>query len=196
MVYCVVYDDGTEQCYRDSFWYSNTGYIVKWCILAGFFLFFMAWFVGGYLHAKSRMKKGLPLLGYHRWLVSYNQRKRYGQTPQNHFTFYASQPYGQRQDGNYAEPPPVYNGNDAPPQYYAPPGTAKPSGTQNAMEMPEYVGPPAPALAPTGGYPMGPQQTGVMGGGPQDVESQNQQLPPRPQQAKEKLSNFVSRFRR
>jgi hypothetical protein len=44
----------------------QTGIIVKWAILAAFFFIFMGWFLGGYLHAKSRMKKGKPLLGYHR----------------------------------------------------------------------------------------------------------------------------------
>jgi hypothetical protein len=30
------------------------------------FALFMGWFVGGYIHAKQRLRKGLPLLGYHR----------------------------------------------------------------------------------------------------------------------------------
>ena len=95
----------------------------------------------------------------------------------------------------------MYNGNDAPPQYFAPPGATKTNPNQTgaaAMEMPQWVPPPGPPPPA-----MGMQQTGFVGasGGPMgDVEAQNQgqneQLPPRPQQAKEKLSNFVSRFRR
>lgn len=199
--YCVEYVDGTVECFREGFWYSDAGIIVKWVILAGFFFFFMAWFVGGYLHAKSRMKKGKPLLGYHRWLVSYSERKRYGQTPQNQFTFYAAQqPYGQqsygqpqqsygpRSDGTWPEPPPMYN-SDAPPGYMAPPGATKMSPNQNAgvMEMPPYGVPP----------PVGAQQTGVVGGSGVDVENQQgAQMPPRPQQAKMAIGKLMGRFRR
>jgi hypothetical protein len=42
------------------------GIIIKWIILGVFFAVFMLWFVGGYIHAKQRLKKGLPLLRYHR----------------------------------------------------------------------------------------------------------------------------------
>ncbi|KAF2682724.1 hypothetical protein K458DRAFT_419572 [Lentithecium fluviatile CBS 122367] len=191
--YCVEYVDGTVECFREGFWYSDTGIIVKWAILAGFFLFFMGWFLGGYLHAKSRMKKGKPLLGYHRWLVSYSERKKYGQTPQNHFTFYSTQqPYGQpqygpRPDGTWPEPPPMYTG-DAPPGYVPPPGATKmnPDQNGNAMEMPPYGVPP----------PMGAQQTGVVGGNG-DVENQHgAQMPPRPQQAKLAIGKLIGRFRR
>lgn len=86
----------------------------------------------------------------------------------------------------------MYNG-DAPPGYVPPPGATKANPNQTAMEMPQY----GMAPAPTGAYPMGTQQTGVVGGnGRQDVESQNNELPPRPQQAKLAFTNFVSRFRR
>jgi hypothetical protein len=135
--------------------------------------------------------------------VSYQERKRYGQTPQNHFTFYATQqPYGQqpngqmgygpRPDGTWPEPPPMYNG-DAPPGYMAPPGATKTSPDQNgvgvAMEMPPYGAPP----------PMGAQQSGVVGqngNGNMDVEQQQQSLPPRPQQAKVALGKLLGRLRR
>ena len=42
------------------------GTIVKWVIFSTLFFIFMAWFVGGYIHAKRRLAKGLPLLAYHR----------------------------------------------------------------------------------------------------------------------------------
>jgi hypothetical protein len=45
---------------------EQKGIIIKWIILGVFFAIFMLWFVGGYIHAKQRLKKGLPLLGYHR----------------------------------------------------------------------------------------------------------------------------------
>jgi len=40
--------------------------IIKWAILGSLFAFFMLWFIGGYIHAKRRLKAGKPLLGYHR----------------------------------------------------------------------------------------------------------------------------------
>lgn len=86
--------DGSVECFNNGFWYSRvsrppqlthvdiafgspqrrrkltstlqTGEIIKWSVLAGIFLFFMAWFIGGYMHAKRRMRKGLPLKAYHR----------------------------------------------------------------------------------------------------------------------------------
>jgi hypothetical protein len=45
---------------------QQKGILIKWIILGVFFAIFMLWFVGGYIHAKQRLKKGLPLLGYHR----------------------------------------------------------------------------------------------------------------------------------
>jgi hypothetical protein len=81
--------------------------------------------------------------------------------------------------------------NDAPPQYFAPPGASKVNPSQGgAMEMPQYGAPMA----------QGPQQSGVVGSGPMgDVEqgsSAPQDLPPRPPQAKMALKSFVGRFRK
>jgi hypothetical protein len=84
--YCVEYVDGTIECFRDGgFWYTEVclcrgwsilqasadrrlqkGMIIKWAILGSLFAFFMLWFIGGYIHAKRRLKAGKPLLGYHR----------------------------------------------------------------------------------------------------------------------------------
>ncbi|KAF2627966.1 hypothetical protein BU25DRAFT_340545, partial [Macroventuria anomochaeta] len=176
------------------------GMIIKWAILGSLFAFFMLWFIGGYIHAKRRLKAGKPLLAYHRFLVSWQERKRYGQTPQNHFTFYATQnpyqtrpPYQQRQDGSWPEPPPMYNGGDAPPQYFAPPGATKvnPNQSGQQMEMPQYGAPVA----------QGPQQNGVVGGnggnGGDVEQGGSQALPPRPpQKAKAVLKGFTDRFRK
>ncbi|KAF1959155.1 hypothetical protein CC80DRAFT_322048 [Byssothecium circinans] len=188
--YCVEYVDGTIECFREGFWYSEAGVIVKWAVLAAFFFFFTAWFLGGYIHAKHRLKKGKPLLAYHRWLVSYSDRRKYGQTQQNDFSFYAAQPYGQpmhpqhqyqqRADGTWPEPPPMYT-----------PGKENQGPT---VEMPMYGAPPPP---------MGQQQTGVVGGygngngngnGNGGVEGQQAQLPPRPQKAA--VKNLLARFRK
>jgi hypothetical protein len=142
------------------------------------------------------------------FLISYSERKRHGQVPQNHFTFYAQpqgyyapgqQPHPQQQGTPYAEPPPMYNG-EAPPGYFAPQGASKVSPNQQGMEMPQYGAPQgavygAPPQGPAyAAPPQGAQQSGVVGS---DVEQgQSQQLPPRPQQAKAALRGMVDRFRR
>ncbi|EMD94460.1 hypothetical protein COCC4DRAFT_177518 [Bipolaris maydis ATCC 48331] len=204
--YCDETVDGDTECFvEDGFWYTEKGIIIKWIIFALFFIIFFGWFVGGRIHARRRLRKGLPLLSYHRFLISYSERQRHGQVPQNHFTFYQTQnpysvpnnaanpQYTQRQDGAWAEPPPLYQNSDAPPQYFAPQGSAKTAPNQYAMEMGQYGGPPmAPAQA-------GPQQSGVVGGAPatSDVEqgqASSQELPPRPAQAK--IMGVLGRFRR
>ncbi|KAF2634939.1 hypothetical protein P280DRAFT_474235 [Massarina eburnea CBS 473.64] len=196
--YCVEYIDGTIECFREGFWYTGTGLIVKWSILAGFFLFFTLWFLGGYMHAKQRLRKGKPLLSYHRWLVSYQDRKKFGQTPQNDFTFYAAQPYGQpfhpqhqyqqpqqpqqRADGTWPEPPPMYT----------PGKSEQPADMSMYGAPPQY--PPPPGPPPMGPPPMGQQQTGVVGANG-DLEGQQQaQLPPRPQKAA--VKTLLSKFRK
>ena len=175
----------------------------------------MLWFVGGYIHAKRRMQKGLPLLAYHRvrnfhsrsspalpylsiltfslqWLVPYRERQRYGQTPQNHFTFYATQPYSPNADGTYNEPPPLYN-NDMPPSYMPPPGASKLNPTQTAMEMQ-----PSTNMQHTSGFgAVGAQETGVVGGGQRsDLESQSADLPPRPPRARIAAGNAFGWLRK
>jgi hypothetical protein len=40
--------------------------IIKWAILGTLFALFMLWFIGGYIHARRRLKAGKPLLAYHR----------------------------------------------------------------------------------------------------------------------------------
>ncbi|KAF1946304.1 hypothetical protein EJ02DRAFT_450745 [Clathrospora elynae] len=185
-------DEETRQCYPDDdgFWFSDTGIIVKWAILAAFFFVFFGWFVGGHIHAKRRLRSRKPLLAYHRFLIPYQERRRHGQVPQNHFSFYQTQnpygpnaqsgPYAQRQDGTFAEPPPLYQNNDAPPQYFAPP-----SGPPKAqdMEMPQYGAPQA-----------GPQQNGVVGSNVDVEQGQTQELPPRP--AKAKIMGMLGKLRR
>ncbi|KAL6711958.1 hypothetical protein ACN47E_003001 [Coniothyrium glycines] len=213
-VYCSESVDGTRECFDDDgFWYSDQGIIVKWVILASLFALFMGWFVGGYIHAKRRLRAGKPLLAYHRFLISYSERRHYGQAgpAQNHFTFYQSQnpyqnsssssgapapapaPYQQRQDGGWADPPPQYMGNDAPPQYFAPAGAAKAHPSQG-LEMPQYGAPPAAAAL------QGTQQSGVLGGSSgAGVEQQgrSEALPPRPPQAaKAKIMGALERFRK
>ncbi|KAL1603721.1 putative PHD type zinc finger protein with BAH domain-containing protein [Paraconiothyrium brasiliense] len=130
-----------------------------------------------------------PALGGSWWLVSYQERKRYGQTMQNQYSYYErpnqaygqqQQAYGPRPDGTWPEPPPMYN-NDAPPGYVPPPGATKmdPNQAPGNVEMGQYPPPP----------PMGAQQTGVTG-----ESGFQQEMPPRPPQAK--LAKLMGRFRK
>jgi hypothetical protein len=50
----------------DWWWTSPIAYAIKWGIIAGIFVLFLAFFLGGYLHAQRRMSRGLPPLAYHR----------------------------------------------------------------------------------------------------------------------------------
>lgn len=43
----------------------QTGVIVKWSLFLAFLVLITAWMVGGRIHAKRRMKKGLKPMGYH-----------------------------------------------------------------------------------------------------------------------------------
>jgi len=36
--------------------YSSTAIIVRWAIFAAIVLFFFVWFVGGYIHARRRIR--------------------------------------------------------------------------------------------------------------------------------------------
>lgn len=58
----VIDDDGVAR----PWWYSRQGYIVKWSIFFGLLFLICTYMLIGYIHAKSRVKKGLPPLYYHR----------------------------------------------------------------------------------------------------------------------------------
>jgi len=156
----------------DSFWWSPTGYIVKWAIMAGIFLIITVWFVGGYLHAQKRMKKGLPPLKYHRFLISRAQRAQFDPN-QRQFAMRPHHPgagmYGhtyqtQNPDGSYTvhtyypEPPPLYNGAGGPPAYTAEQKEemARQESLGQGVQYPPPAGPP-PSGQP-GHLPPGVQQ--------------------------------------
>ena len=50
----------------NDWYYSSTAYYIKWAVVAAIFLIFIGFIIGGYIHAKRRMKKGLAPLAYHR----------------------------------------------------------------------------------------------------------------------------------
>ncbi|EXJ57064.1 hypothetical protein A1O7_07408 [Cladophialophora yegresii CBS 114405] len=119
-------------CYE----YSRTAYAVKWAIIAAIFLIFSLYFIGGYLHAQRRMKRGLPPLAYHRWLVTRRQKAAFVHShPQyaGQFSFYRAQQqagyghghgHGQayQMGGMYGHgpPPPAYNEPEYVPPYSGP----------------------------------------------------------------------------
>lgn len=122
------------------FWYSREGYIVKWSIFLGLVGIIAIYIIGGYIHAKRRLKKGLLPLGYHRWLVSRRDLARVDPryaVPNNawyrpgyHNNAYYNNP--QNPNGNYygmnsnmAPPPPMYDPAGRPPVYDGPEGGSK-----------------------------------------------------------------------
>ncbi|KAJ9192941.1 hypothetical protein DTO166G4_5135 [Paecilomyces variotii] len=80
---------------------ADTILIIRWAIFAGIALILLIWFLAGFLHARVRMRKGLPPLAYHRWFYPRDQRTY---TATN--VGYAQMPYGAQ--------PPAYNYGSAP----------------------------------------------------------------------------------
>ncbi|KAI9731598.1 MAG: hypothetical protein M1834_004719 [Cirrosporium novae-zelandiae] len=121
-------DDFDDDDDDDSWWWSSEAYTAKWITIAVVFLLCLLYFVIGYWHAQRRLKKGLPLLAYHRWLVP---RRRY--TPQPYYNPYyqppppgaggqpGPQPEGGYYMNAYSAPPPAYNPYYPPPPKYVPP---------------------------------------------------------------------------
>lgn len=160
-----------ENCTRDAdgfvvnddrcfvpFWYTRTGVIVKWSLFLGLTAILVLYLSIGYLHAKRRLRKGLPPLAYHRWLVTRPELARvdprYAYPQPTGYTTYRPEYVGM-----HAMPPPVYDPNaQRPPVYERPPeGATKvdPSqwrdeptrrpAEQQAEEYQAPVGPPPPA---------------------------------------------------
>jgi len=63
----VIDDDGVAR----PWWYSRTGYIVKWSVFFGLVTVVGLYLLLGYLHAKRRLRKGLVPLRYHRVRLSF-----------------------------------------------------------------------------------------------------------------------------
>ncbi|KIW65633.1 hypothetical protein PV04_07875 [Phialophora macrospora] len=167
-------DDNARTIVCDEFGcrdYNPTAYAIKWAIIAAIFLIFSLYFVGGYLHAKRRMKRGLPPLAYHRWLVTRRQKAAFAnQHPQyaGQFSFYRAQQahagpggYGSAHGQTYqmggmygGPPPPAYNEPEYVPPYtgpnkvdpdqrYTPPSGPPPAAT--ATTAPAVPAAPEPA---------------------------------------------------
>ena len=138
--------------------------IVKWAIIASIILLFVAYFVGGYMHAQRRIKKGRPPLAYHRvsqhlsisvhlltssqWLVRRSQRRQFA--PQPYFSFQQQHANDGYAMNNYPPPPPAYNAAQMPP----PPSYQPPGGASKVNPSQQYTASPGPP----------PSQTPLAGG--------------------------------
>ncbi|KAL1891768.1 hypothetical protein Cpir12675_004841 [Ceratocystis pirilliformis] len=126
------------------FWYSYTGYIVKWSIFLGILTLISLYLLVGHIHARRRLKQGKLPLRYHRFMVSRAAMAKV--------------------DPRYADPIPIYQTyNQPPPAYYVvmqpvapPPPTYRPSEAK-----PEYSGDFAapPFAGPSSVDHQQPQQT-------------------------------------
>lgn len=99
---------------------------IRYTIICVIFASILLYFVGGYLHARRRLRKGLPPLAYHRWMVQ--RSVRYQQPVYNPYAQHDPYSQGYNMPG-YQPPPPAYQ----PPQRDAPPAYTPPQGASKAM---------------------------------------------------------------
>lgn len=146
------------------FWWTRKGEIIRWSIFLGIFLLLIAYMAIGYWHAKRRINKGLPPLGYHRWLLNRQQRAIYDPNYRNPSVYYNQYPQGGQYGLQNIPPPPMYDPNAAmPPTYQPPAGATKVDPSQwrseptrrpaeNGEPAPSYDAPPGPPPAVTANH--------------------------------------------
>ncbi|KAL2270067.1 hypothetical protein VTJ83DRAFT_2251 [Remersonia thermophila] len=144
-------DDDDDECYG-SFWSSKEGMIIKWSLFLGFIVACLLYLLIGYIHAHHRIKKGLPPLSYHRFLISRDVLARvdplYAPPPPRPYgrpassasasnVYYPWAPGPQYVD-MYAMPPPMYDPNaPRPPKYEPPaPAPARPRSLRPPLPLP------------------------------------------------------------
>ncbi|KAI0021158.1 hypothetical protein F4780DRAFT_778905 [Xylariomycetidae sp. FL0641] len=99
------------------FWYTRTGYIVKWSLFLAFIVIFFGWCIGGRMHAKARLRKGLKPMKYHGWLLSRQERAQVDPAyawPSARIQAAYPPPGPQYGMNGYPAPPPVYDPNRPP----------------------------------------------------------------------------------
>ncbi|KAK3906968.1 hypothetical protein C8A05DRAFT_40299 [Staphylotrichum tortipilum] len=143
---CTYTDDGyiIEDGNCDvPFWISRTGVIVKWSLFLGIILICSLYLLIGYIHVQKRIQKGLPPLGYHRFLVS---RATLAQVdpryrPPQPANIYPYHPGGPQYYDMHAVPPPVYDPNAPRPPVYEPPaGSTKVDPQQQQQQQQQAAG--------------------------------------------------------
>ncbi|KAL3422187.1 hypothetical protein PVAG01_06343 [Phlyctema vagabunda] len=112
------------------YWYTREGQIIRWSIFFGIFVALLLYIVVGYWHAKSRIKKGLSPLAYHRWLLNRETRIRHDPSynpPNPYHQEYPPPQYGYGMNSMpMPMPPPLYDPNaPLPPTYQPPAGGSK-----------------------------------------------------------------------
>ncbi|KAJ4393859.1 hypothetical protein N0V93_003075 [Gnomoniopsis smithogilvyi] len=135
------------------FWYSRTGVIVKWSVFLGMLVILTLYVTIGYWHAKQRIRKGLPPLAYHRWLISRPELARvdprYAYPQPAQYNTYRPEYYNMQP--NMPPPPPMYDPAGRPPMYEPPPQGTKAAPNQGSM--PTYR---PPQVGEEYGAPSGP----------------------------------------
>lgn len=110
---------------------------VRYAIIAILFALILLYFIGGYYHARRRLRKNLPPLQYHRWMVRRQQPQYAHGQPYYHPQSFGMNQYPpqhgyQNSQGGYVPPPPAYGHYEAPPPVYQPPaGGSKVAADQN-----------------------------------------------------------------
>ncbi|KAI1425081.1 hypothetical protein F5Y12DRAFT_748773 [Xylaria sp. FL1777] len=137
------------------FWYTTPGIIIKYTIFFAFLLLLVGWIVGGRVHAKRRLRKGLKPLRYHAWLLSRYERAQVDPAyayPQPVYRPVYGNNMGGGADyyGMHSMPPPVYDPT-RPPVYDGPPVGSKvdpvqerPGQGQAETGVAEYAPPAGP----------------------------------------------------
>lgn len=121
-------DDGVD----NNWYFSNEAAAIKYGVLFGILFLAALILIGMWFHANQRIKKGLPPLKYHRWLLPRSKRVQWEpnlRQPEDSFTFYQHNQQHPGAYGMHAVPPPAYNPNYVQPPVYsgtpAPPNNAK-----------------------------------------------------------------------
>ncbi|KAI1358981.1 hypothetical protein F5Y08DRAFT_320671, partial [Xylaria arbuscula] len=123
------------------FWYTTAGVIIKYTIFFSLLLLLFGWVIGGRVHAKRRLRKGLKPLRYHAWLLSRYERAQVDPTYAYPQPVYRPV-YGNNMGGGggadyygmHSMPPPVYD-PARPPVYDGPPVGSKVDPVQGRPEQ-------------------------------------------------------------
>ncbi|KAI0197661.1 hypothetical protein F4808DRAFT_291572 [Astrocystis sublimbata] len=148
------------------FWYTTPGIIIKYVIFFSFLTILFGWVIGGRIHAKRRLRKGLKPLSYHGWLLSRQERAQVDPAyayPTGPVVYGVYRPvYNGHNNGDangadyygmHSMPPPVYDPT-RPPQYDGPPAGSKidPQQDRSQQQQGQTQGS-APDYAPPAGPP-------------------------------------------
>ncbi|MCJ1373088.1 hypothetical protein MMC20_004315 [Loxospora ochrophaea] len=124
----------------DCGFYSQKSLIIRYSVFGGIVLIFVLVILGGYFHARRRMKKGLPPWRAHKVFLPSSQRHQGG--PQNQFSYYQTRGDYNQEYGMQSLELPAYNSDNVPPTYQPPDGASKIYPTQDWAAIPPAGSPP------------------------------------------------------